>query len=269
MRRSITGLILLLMPIAGWAQEVSFLPDLIACYPARQPERVEAKIRSFISQLAEKQPKFSSQQNFIRFAFRETHRKFFHTYQPYTQFAEIFETGKYDCLSATSLMSVVLEQFDFKYEIIETNYHIFLLVETNEGKMLMETTDRANGITTNPQEISKRISHYKTNELYVKATSNKSYYKYGLNLYQEVKPTQLTGLLYFNQAVSAFNNKDFTTCAARLLTSRKIYDSPRVAELAVVLVKSVAVSDMPDEKKKDLIRPFVNYLRNDQVIASR
>lgn len=269
MRRSITGLILLLMPVMGWTQEVSFLPDLMASYPARQPERVEARIESFISQLSDKRSRFESQQNFIRFAFRETHRKFFHTYQPYTQFAEIFETGKYDCLSATSFMSVVLERFGFDYEIIETNYHIFLLVETEEGRMLIETTDRLNGITTNLKEINRRITHYKANDLYVKTTSNKTYYKYGLNLYQEVKPTQLTGLLYFNQAVSAFNAKDYATCAARLLKSRRIYESPRIAELAVVLVKSVAVSDMPDEKKKDLIRPFVNYLRNDQVIASR
>jgi hypothetical protein len=85
-----------------------------------------------------------------------------------------------------------------------------------------------------------------------------------------VQPNQLPGLLYFNQAVIAYNNKDLVECAAKLDQARKIYESPRTSEFAIILVKSVIDSNLKEELKKDLIRPFVKYLRNsNSVIASR
>lgn len=258
------------LPLTGRTQHTELLQDLLRSHPAANPVVITHRMNVFISTLREKRERYSDKE-FVRLIFRESYRKFFDTYKPYTQFSEIFENGNYDCLSATSFLSVVLNEFGYDFKIIETNYHIFLSVETDTSPVLLESTDRYNGIVTDPKQIEQRISTYRNNELFINPSqSGKDYYKYNLNLYQIVKPDQLPGLLYFNQAVIAYNNNDLVECAAKLDQARKIYESPRTAEFAIILVKSIVDSNLNEEVKKDLIRPFVKYLRNSSsVIASR
>jgi hypothetical protein len=262
--------LLALIPLFGGAQQNELLPKLMESSSCVSTNEITKKLTVFISTLQNKRSKHS-EQDFLRLVFRESHRKFFRNYQPYTQFTEIFESGNYDCLSATSFLSVVLNEFNYDYKIIETNYHIFLSVQTKQGVALIESTDRLSGIVTNSKQIDKRISTYRANALSINPSeSGKLHYRYNLNLYQLVKPEQLPGLLYFNQAVIAFNNKNLKECAAKLHKANKIYESPRTAELALILVKSVVESTMSDDEKKELVKPFAKYLRSsNSVIASR
>jgi hypothetical protein len=258
-----------LIPFLGSAQPTELLPDLLASSPTGNSQDITARLTGFVSTLQHKQSKYS-EQDFLKLIFRESHKKFFKHYQPYTQFSEIFERGYYDCLSATSFLSYVLNEFGYEYSVIETNYHIFISVETKDGSVLIESTDRFNGLVTDSKQISQRIATYRTNSLSINPSeSDKVHYKYNLNLYQLVQPEQLPGLLYFNQAVTAFNNKDLIVCAAKLHKANKIYESPRNAELAVLLVKSVVESDLSEDEKGELVKPFVKYLRSASVIASR
>jgi hypothetical protein len=258
------------LPLMGRTQHTELLQDLVRSHPAADPVMITHKMNVFISTLREKRERYTDKE-FVRLIFRESYRKFFDTYKPYTQFSEIFERGNYDCLSATSFLSVVMKEFGYDFKIIETNYHIFLSVETDTGPVLLESTDRYNGIVTDPIQIEQRISTYRNNELFINPSqSDKNHYKYDLNLYHVVQPNQLPGLLYFNQAVTAYNSKNLVECAAKLDQARKIYESPRTSEFAIILVKSIIDSNLNEELKKDLIRPFVKYLRNsNSVIASR
>jgi hypothetical protein len=259
-----------LIPFLGNAQSIELLPELLASYPTTQPQDITTKLTSFVTSLQDKRSKHS-EQDFLKLIFRESHRKFFKNYKPYTQFSEIFERGNYDCLSATSFLTLILEEFNFEFKIIETNYHIFLSVETNEGPVLLESTDRFGGIVKDPKQIDQRIATYRANTLTVNPSeSGKVHYRYNLNLYQLVKPEQLPGLLYFNQAVIAFNDKNLIECATKLNTASKIYESPRTCELAMLLIRSIVDSNMGEDEKTELVKPFVKYLQSkNSVLASR
>jgi hypothetical protein len=270
MCRGIVIVLIGLIPFLGGAQSVELLPELLASYPTSQPQEITSKVNGFVSSLQNKRSKHS-EQDFLKLIFRESHRKFFKTYKPYTQFSEIFERGNYDCLSATSFLSVVLDEFKFEYKIIETNYHIFISVETNKGSVLLESTDRFGGIVKDPKQIDQRIAAYRANTLSIDASeSGKAHYRYNLNLYQLVKPEQLPGLLYFNQAVIAFNNKNLIECVSKLNTASKIYESPRTSELAMLLVKSIVDSNMSEDEKIELVKPLARYFQSkNSILASR
>lgn len=270
MFRRVIIVLIVLVPLVGAAQSIELLPGLLASSPTANEQEITAKLNRFVSTLQHKQSKLS-EQDFLKLIFRESHKKFFKSYQPYTQFSEIFEKGTYDCLSATSFFSLVLSDFGYEYKIIETNYHIFISVQTDNGPVLVESTDRFNGFVTDSKQIEQRIANYRANTLSINPSeeSDKVHYKYNLNLYQVVKPEQLPGLLYFNQAVIAFNHKKLVECAQKLDKANEIYESPRTAELAMLLVKSVVESNMNEGEKENLIRPFVKYLRSTSVIASR
>jgi hypothetical protein len=263
-------LVVLLIPIFGWGQSADRFQILLNSAPSQQPELASSKMDRFISDLQVKRAKLKSDETFLRFAFRESHKMFFHQYKAYSQFPEIFDSGKYDCLSATSFLCVVLDAFKFEYKIIETNYHIFLVVDGDQKQILLESTDKANGFVSDEQSIRERLSVYRENKIVMASTTNRHYYQYNLDLYQEVMPQQLPGLLYFNQAVTAFNNNDLTGCSQKLKKAVRIYNSPRIAEFAVILVSKVADSELSDEEKKNLIRPFASFVKaKSSVMATR
>lgn len=254
-------LVVLLFPIFGWSQSADRFQRLLQSAPSHGPELATSNMNQFISELQVKRSKIKSDENFLRYAFKESHKNFFHHYKAYSQFPEIFDSGNYDCLSATSFFSVVLDSFGFEYKIIETNYHIFLVVNVNQKQILLESTDKIGGFVSDDQSVKERLNTYRENKIVTSTTADKYYYQYDLNLYQEVMPQQLPGLLYFNQAVTAFNNNDLTTCALTLKKAIRIYNSPRIAEFAMILVGKVADSELADEEKKNLIRPFASFIK--------
>ncbi len=268
--RRFVWLVVLLFPVFGWGQSIDRFQTLLMSAPSQQPEQATLKMHQFVSKLQVKRTKAKSDEAFLYYLFREAHKTLLGRYKAYSQFPEIFDSGNYDCLSATSLFSVALDTFGFEYKIIETNYHIFLIVETDYQQILIESTDRGNGFVTNDQLIKERLNRYHENKMLTSSSSKKYFYQYDLDLYQQVMPQQLSGLLYFNQAVVAFNENDLPSCAQKLKKAIRIYNSPRIAEFAVILVNKIADSKLGDEEKKLLISPFASLIQvKAAIVASR
>lgn len=255
----------LFFPLAGNGQ--SMVSELIQSYSLKTSEEsITAKIDQHIAQL-EKQRLKKSEIEFLEFAFEQTHRKFLKSYIPYSQFNEVMETGRFDCLSATALFSIVFDRLAIEYQINETNYHIFLLVNTMEGDVLIETTDRFNGFVYQTEKIQARMETYRKNEI---AAFNKNFYEYQANIFQEVSPTHLVGLLYFNQAVRLYNERDLLACSKKLDDAIARYENPRTDELAVILIHSIRASNLSQEEKSAITTRYQKYIQKARpVLASR
>jgi len=262
--------LMILVPMLSWGQPVTRFQELLNTAPSQKSESATRSMSLFISKLQAKRTKLSSDEVFLRYMFREAHKTFLSRYKAYSQFPEIFDAGNYDCLSATSFFSIVLEHFGFQYKIMETNYHIFLLVDTGEMQILLESTDQTNGFVSDKKIINERLKRYGENKLLIATSANEYFYQYQQDLYQQVAPQQLAGLLFFNQAISAFNNKEIVESALKLKAATHIYNSPRIAEFAIILVSEIADCDLSDDEKKNLIKPFASIIkRKASVVASR
>lgn len=259
---------LFIIPFLGVSQN-TLLPSLISTVPNADAVVIHNKMNSFIASQKEKMGLAKTDIKFLKSLVKDAHKKFLKTYKSYAQFNEAFETGYYDCLTGTSLFSVILEEFNFSYKVIETNYHIFLLIETRQGRVLLETTDRLFGFKTNASEIDKCLSQYKENLLSMEGSTNVQYYQFHSKLFREVKSSQIPGLLYFNQAVIAYNNQDWSTCAARLEKARMIYANPRVDELSIVLANAISASQLDEKTRRDLIYQLLKNISTSQVLAVR
>ncbi len=90
------------------------------------------------------------------------------------------------------------------------------MVKTSDGDVLLETTDRIGGFIDDEKRISKVIADYRKN----------------FSLFVTVDVDQLPGLLYFNQAVKAFNAAKWDECSEKLSAAATKTNSPQVAALA-------------------------------------
>jgi len=261
------GLVILSLLIAHSTLSQGVLKNLLATSSSFDDSLYGQQIEHFVAKLQAK--KTTSDINFLKKVFVETHRKFLKNYSQYSEMSEVFASGKYDCLTATSLYSVILDGLDFDYSIIETNYHIFIIVNTSHGEVLLETTDLWNGFVTDPKKIDQRIGNYKQNTIAALPTKDKKFYLYHLNLYHRIQQDQLPGLLYFNQAVKAYNAGNFEQCSTLLDKAQTIYNTPRIAELTLILIESVKNSSLDNLKKKTLLERYRNNVIYNQTVASR
>jgi hypothetical protein len=261
------ALVILSLLIAHSAMSQRALHNLLAASTGANIELAEQRLENLIHRLEAKRS--NSDINFLRKVFVETHKRFLKNYAQYTDMSEVFTTGSYDCLTATSLYSIVLDRLNFDYSIIETNYHIFIVVNTSHGEVLLETTDRWNGFVTDSKKIDERIGNYKQNTVASLPAKDKKFYLYHLDLYRTLHQSQLPGLLYFNKAVKAYNAGAWEACSILLDKAKAIYDTPRIAELTLILIESVKNSPLHEDKKKVFLDRYRNVSLFNQTIASR
>jgi hypothetical protein len=221
------------------------LTDFLQTSPDfNQTEVARQKIQAHLADLTSRMAKADDDRASLQLVFQKTQQRFLKRYQPHTDVARLFENGVYDCLTATALFSIILEELDFRYDIIETNYHIFLMVKTTRGDVLLETTDPYHGFVSKPEQIQERIATYRNANTAPRVSSRAVHYPFSFDLYRVVEPRNLTGLLWYNRAVVAFNRADWEASVAYLLRANAVYASLRVSELAELLHVAIRESEL-------------------------
>src|SRR5690349_12690184 len=204
----------------------------------------DRSFNEFVNKLESKRASFRDDQAFVHHIFQKSHQKFLRNFEQYAPFRDMFGLGNYNCLTGTALYALLLEHFQIEYNIVETNYHIFILVNTEKGKILLEATDPLHGFISGSDEIEKKIEGYRKNEIQQTA-ADKKYYSFTFDLYNEVKLEQLLGLLHYNSAIVDYNNQKLQSAIAHLDQALELYNSPRIEEFSRVITLSVVESSMP------------------------
>jgi len=250
-------IVLYFLPMVVFGQNYETSPDRFKTYLQKYLEpnsgvtTTSENLLFFIEKLGEKRaPKSDSE--FLRLIFTKVHSKFLKHYGDYVPFDELLTSGKYNCLTGTMLYALVLDHFAFDYKVIETNYHIFLLVNTKHGRVLLEATDPQSGFVDDEKIIEEKINQYRQNKL-VEASSNKSYYQFKFDLYNEVDLNELTGLLYYNLAVRAFNQHQIEQSISLLEMATSYYSSERIEEFSKVILLTLVHSNLESTTKQTYV----------------
>jgi len=233
----------LMLAGANAQSDLTALLSTTACSDTEQADDAN-RLQAFMDKIP---PAMGNESRQLRKIFKGLHTEFLKKYTSHSDFNEIFTTGNYDCLTATALFSTVLDQFHYSYEIIETNYHIFLLVKTSKGDVMIESTDAFGGLIADKRFIRERVAEYKKN--IPVATSSGYVFQYPFSLFQKISKSNLNGLLYFNQAVKAYNHHDWEACSVLLEKANAFYSSPRCLALKSLLTQTITISTLNEKHK--------------------
>lgn len=212
-----------------------------------------ASVDDLLHRLESRREHFKNEKYFLGHIFTKTHQRFLKDYQEYATFNQLLKDGKYNCLTGTALYALILDHFGFQYEIIETNYHIFVVAETVDGKVLFESTDPLEGFVDNDADIKKRVATYKQN-IPVQSNTNKTYYRFNVGLYNPIDLNEILGLLYYNHAVNAYNKGDLPSSVANLEKAMQLYQSPRTEEFSKIVLLTILESKLDNSLKESFMR---------------
>ena len=222
---------------------------------------------AFLAKLEKKRASIKKEKDFVKFVFAKTHQTYLKKYETYPSFSELFIDGSYNCLTGTILYATILKHFQIPFEVIETNYHIFLTVETAQGKILLEATDPLAGFVDTAKGIEERISTYKQNIL-TASNSKATYYHFSFELFKPVSMEELQGLLYYNKAVDSFNQQKLHESVEFLVMANELYHSPRIDEFSDILSIALQQSNVSTEEKESSLKAIRAIQRNSPALAS-
>jgi len=270
-------LLIVLSPLVGLSQGTLGASDTkenlsyyLSLYSSAEDDREPdlTKVLEFADKLDVKRPTFKSEKLFLKHVFLKTHQQFLKHYVKEVSFGTTLNKGTYNCLTGTALYALLLDRFNIKHQVIETNYHIFIVVSTEDGRVLLETTDPQNGFVDGEQEIEKRIKTYRQNVM-EQEKSDKSYYRFSYEVYREVNLDEMLGLLYYNLAITAYNDRQFETSISQLDKALALYQSPRIEEFSRIILLSVIESRLDAVAKEECIRRVQMMRKNKLMVAAR
>jgi hypothetical protein len=251
-------ILVLLITCSAFGQEDNRAATLLDTFLAvdQTESNSASSFDAFLKKLEKKKVSIKQENDFVRFLFAKTHQEYLKKYEDYAPISNLFNSGSYNCLSGTIVYALLLDHFQIPYQVIETNYHIFILADTKQGKILLEATDPINGFVTNPHDIESRIKAYKENLTPVSDTKMR-YYQFSFELFNSVSLKELQGLLYYNKAVDAFNHQDLQESALSLKKACAFYTSPRIDEFSQVLLLSLQQSNLENQLRIECMKTVI------------
>ena len=179
----------------------------------------------------------------IEKAFFYTHKKKLLRYNKYVTLGELFENGKYDCLTGTALYALLLKHLNISYSIYEFDFHVLILSGINGDTVLIESTDPRYGFETKDKYIKERLSRFDAQTQANKKTSSSTSIQYGKLIANQVSLTELAGLQYYNLAIKAYNVADYNLAQQMLNKADFLYPSRRMQSISAILQKTIASND--------------------------
>ncbi len=189
-----------------------------------------------VKDLDSKASKSGTDVNFLRQIFQKSHQKLFKKYEQHSTFNLMLSEGQFDCVSGSAALGMLLERYGYEFDIIETDYHVFIAVNLEGEKIVLESTLPVGGMITSPSEVEKYLDAYKPKESATLRAVNQRLagpeIDYSDNtIFRKVTLTQLAGLQYYNDAIVHFNAQAFGQAVEQLSKAYLLYPSDRILSL--------------------------------------
>lgn len=186
------------------------------------------KFNLVLNNLSKKQKQYKQDKDFIEYLYYFTHRKLFKSYEQYPSLAETLSIGEYDCLTATAVYSILLTELSVSHTVVETNYHIYLLVYPDTDKeILLEATDPSSGFITDRGQIEKHKLVYRQDNNELKADQ----VDLNFDIERRLEGQELVGLLYYNLSVKELNLGNWQKANDLAVHANQFYPNIRVRNL--------------------------------------
>ncbi len=192
--------------------------------------RGKVQIYQHINTLKDKNLQQKPLKKQIQTIYKTTHSRFLKKYEAKSYFNDIFRSGNYNCVTATALYAIILDEFNIDYSIRETPTHVYLIADTLGLQSLIETTLPTNGVVLFNEKFKKDfVSYLNKNKIisdqeYQSSTTDELFREY-YSKDKSINLTQLAALQYYNKGAFLMEEKKFLGAASSLNTAMAIYPS--------------------------------------------
>ncbi len=227
--------------------EIEYL-EMFLAIDSDEIQLIEERVNKFEQELLTATSRRRNLKRVLKTVYEEVHDEFFTKYTEQVHFSEIFETGHYNCVSATALYAMILDELGIEYIIKETPTHVYLIADPTETSYLFESTLPATGAIQFNYKYQKAFVDYLHDN---KVISDEEFRKYDTNwLFMEyyskdvtIDIRELAAIQYYNDGVFEANEENFREAYCSLAKARVLYPSNTINYML-----NFAVSNLLDQE---------------------
>jgi tetratricopeptide (TPR) repeat protein len=143
----------------------------------------------------------------IRLGYSIVHNRFLKKYNDNEYFPVMFQTGSYNCVSASMLYAMVFDSLDIPYKVKASSNHVYLVANPGSNSIVIETTNPGFAQKIFSGEFKQQYVNYLRSS---KLISESEYQKKSVEeifeeKFREVRDAEfnnLPGFQYYNKALS-------------------------------------------------------------------
>ncbi len=203
------------------------------------------EFQRFLHKAKEKASKYPNEKAFGKYLFYKVHRKLLLKYRTPATVESLFADGTYDCLTATALFSYIFTELGFDHHIVETSYHIYLMLEVDGKQVMIESTNPLGGYISNAETIANLQQEITdTESITLQENSNPLHYRLKAPVHNEIGFNELKGLYYYNLALDFYNHQKLSMALPLMELGLRWYPSPRLMEVYQVMINTLLSDPM-------------------------
>jgi tetratricopeptide (TPR) repeat protein len=172
----------------------------------------------------------------LRVIFQKTHQRLLKDYTQHSSFADLLESGAYDCVSGSAALGLLLDRYGYAYEVVETDYHVFIQVYLDGKTIILESTLPVGGMITAPSAVNNYLGAYLNEGKPVVRNINEGLAGTKVDtsdntIFRKVNLAELAGLQHYNEAIVHFNQQEYRQAIDLLSKALVLYPSERIEGL--------------------------------------
>ncbi|EAZ81604.1 hypothetical protein [Algoriphagus machipongonensis] len=217
--------------------------DPLQLFKAIHAENIENdKWHELVADLDKKRAKTNNEYNLLRSIFEKSHKYLLKNYVQHSTFNQMLETGDFDCVSGSATLGILLERYGFDFDIVETDYHVFIMVNLDGENLILESTLPIGGLITKSSEVKKYLDSYNPKEFAQLTSLTQRLGSPDIDfsehaIFRKVSLVELAGLQYYNDAISHFNEQSFGLASKQLSKALLLYESERIKALRELAIE--------------------------------
>jgi len=167
---------------------------------------IETRINKLVAEIQSSNYQNKKPQKQIKSIYQNIHDTFLSKYEMENRFHEVFESGNYNCVTATALYAIIFDKLKIPYVIKEEPTHVYLVAYPNVHNILVETTTPAFGFINFDQAFKNNfINNLKNQKIISKSESEGASIEQLFNKYyfstENIDLKKLVGIHYMNDAI--------------------------------------------------------------------
>ncbi len=205
----------------------------------------------------------------LKYVFDHVQKTYLKQYDLDADFSEMFENGKHNCLTATLLYSLLLDELSIKHTIKFMPGHVYPIAYANDVPYIFETTDPVHGFVELNGTVQKnaiqsmRLMQFITSDNGKGKSTSDLFDRY----YIKLNNTEMKGLVayqYTNASFVAMLKQDYLT--AYDLTAKGILLAP-MDEMYILqeelLKQAIAQANKTSSLRAELLTAYYNSTKNE------
>ena len=192
-------------------------------------------------ELDEKAAKKMDSLALLRVIFQKTHQRLLKNYRQHSTFSNLLDKGSYDCVSGSAALGLLLERYGYSFDVVETDYHVFIQVYLAGKTLILESTLPVGGMITSTSGVRNYLAAYLTEGVQVAREISEGLAGTKVDftdntIFRKVTLTELAGLQHYNEAIVHFNTQNYKEAIDLLSKAYTRYPSERIEGLKALSI---------------------------------